>query len=101
MKDLIKPMLLSSALLATALTGVSAHDYDKAARMSRVTVDCAMFTKFGSNWLALKDTIVNIKIDSKNDSALPVYKGISVTGILAYGIYLEDVLEARCLRPRL
>ena len=85
-------------MLATAPIGVSALNYDEAARMAHVTVDCATITKFGANWLALKDTIVSIKVDSKNDGALPLNKGTSVTGILTYGIYLEDVLEARCLK---
>ena len=57
-----------------------------------------MFTKFGPNWRALQDTVVNVKTDSKNDGALPLYRGTSATGILTYGIYLEDVLKARCLK---
>ena len=96
--DLMKPVLLSIAMLANALTGVSALDLDRADRMSHVTVDCTTFFKFGPNWLTLKDTTVLIKVDSKNDGAVPLNKGTPVTGLLTYGIYLEDVLEARCLK---
>ena len=94
----MKPLLISVAMLAFALTEASAVDADTIARMSHVTVDCSTFVKFRSNWVAHKDTTIFIKTDSKNDGALPLNKGTSATGILTYGIYLEDVLENRCAK---
>ena len=49
-------------------------------------------------YTALKDTIVSIKMDTSHDSSVPLNKGTPVTGILTYGIYLEDVLNAQCLK---
>jgi hypothetical protein len=92
----MKTLLTSVAMLAFALTEVPAQDLDRAAQMSHVTVDCSTFAKFGPNWRAYRDTVVLIKVDSKNDGVLPLAKGTAVTGILTYGIYLEDILETRC-----
>ena len=94
----MKPFFISVAMLAFALTEAPAADADTMARMSHVTVDCSTFVKFRSNWVAHKDTIILIKTDSRNDGTLPLNKGTSVTGILTYGIYLEDVLENRCAK---
>jgi hypothetical protein len=94
----MKPFLISLAMLAFALTEASAADADTEARMSHVVVDCSTFVKFRSNWVAHRDTTIFVKTDSRSDSALPLTKGTSVTGLLTYGIYLEDVLENRCPR---
>jgi hypothetical protein len=94
----MKPFLISVAMLALAPTDASAADPDTMARMSHVTVDCSTFVKFRSNWVAHKDTTIFIKTDSRGDGNLPLNKGTSVTGILTYGIYLEDVLENRCAK---
>ena len=94
----MKPFFISVAMLAFALTEAPAADADTMARMSHVTVDCSTFVKFRSNWVAHTDTTVLIKTDSRNEGALPLSKGTSATGILTYGIYLEEVLENRCAR---
>ena len=94
----MKTFLISIAMLSLVLPEASAADADTAARMSHVTVDCSTFVKVRSNWVAHKDTTIFVKTDTKSDGALPLNKGTSVTGILTYGIYLEDVLESRCAK---
>jgi hypothetical protein len=86
------------ALLALALADGPPAKAQDTAWMSGITVDCASFFKLGPSWIALKETVVSIKVEKK-ETTMPLTKGTKVNLLLAEGVYLGELLEKRCPNP--
>jgi hypothetical protein len=57
-------------------------------------VDCTTFKKLGGSWATVRDTDVRVGLEKVHNISLP--QQMSVAGVLANGVYLEDALDSLC-----